>query len=313
MSAAIPSAPSRLTHGPGVSPDAALREDGLPGEHLYLTALDGVLLQGRRWLPEQQGVRAAVVFMHGIASHGAWFSETAAVLAEHGVAVYAPDRRGSGLSGGPRGHILRYGQAVSDAEQFLDLVAREHPGRPLFLIGSSWAAKPAVVIAARQQDRLAGLIFHGPVLFPQVDLTLPEKLLVLACHRSEPERPLPIPLRPELYTRNPAGVAYIEEDPYRLLTASARFFWETRRLDRARDRFTAELRLPVLLLMGTDDAIADPTETAVWITTLPSPDRKRLFYRGASHTLDFEPEPIVSAYRADLLRWLEDRADRGGR
>src|SRR5215204_1747940 len=60
-----------------------------PGEHLYVTAGDGVLLQGRRWLPEQAEARAAVIFMHGIASHGAWFAETAAFLAEHEIAVCA--------------------------------------------------------------------------------------------------------------------------------------------------------------------------------------------------------------------------------
>ncbi len=138
---------------------------------------------------------------------------------------------------------------------------------------------------------------------------------MLAYHRFKPERPIRIPLVPELYTRNPRGVAYIQEDPYRLLTASARFFWETRRLDRARDRFAAQLRLPVLLLMGTDDAIADATETAVWMTTLTSPDRTRRFYIGSSHTLDFEPEPVLGQYRADLLDWLEGHGRRpaGGR
>jgi alpha-beta hydrolase superfamily lysophospholipase len=284
-----------------------------PGEHLYLTAGDGVLLQGRRWLPEQTEARAAAIFMHGIASHGAWFAETAAFLAEHEIAVYALDRRGSGLSGGPRGHISSYGQAIADAEACLDLVAREHPGRPVFLIGSSWAAKLAVAVAARQQDRLAGLILHGPVLFPRVDLSVPQKLLVLTTHRSDSQRQVPIPLSPALYTKNPDGLAYIEGDPYRLLTASVRFFWETRRLDRARERFAERLKLPVLLVMGTEDAIADATATAVWITTLPTRNWIRRFYIGASHTLDFEPEPMVCQYREDLLGWLDGQIASGGR
>ena len=91
--------------------------------------------------------------------------------------------------------------------------AREQPGRPLFLIGSSWAAKLAVAIAARQQDRLAGLILHGPVLFPRVDLSLLQKLVVLALHRSDPERQIPIPLSPTSIPATRPGCAYIDATP----------------------------------------------------------------------------------------------------
>src|ERR671910_3848502 len=63
---------------------------------------DGVELHCLRWNGGAPP-RAAVIFLPGIASHGGWFAETAADLASAGVAVYAPDRRGSGRSGGPRG------------------------------------------------------------------------------------------------------------------------------------------------------------------------------------------------------------------
>jgi alpha-beta hydrolase superfamily lysophospholipase len=86
--------------------------------------------------------------LHGIASHAGWFGEAAAHLNEHGVAVYGPDRRGSGRSGGPRGHLARYQRALDDVEQLVRLVASEHPGTPVFLAASSWASKLAVVYAA---------------------------------------------------------------------------------------------------------------------------------------------------------------------
>src|SRR3954453_19715471 len=82
----------------------------------WLTAVDGLPLHYRAWLPESQPASAALLFSHGIASHGAWFAETPAFLAERGMAVYAPDRRGSGLSGGRRGHIDSYEQALSDLD-----------------------------------------------------------------------------------------------------------------------------------------------------------------------------------------------------
>ena len=118
----------------------------------------------RRWSSKQSDPWAVVVFLHGIASHGGWFGETATDLQTNGVAVYAP--RGSGLSGGRRGHLATYLRGLDDIEQVIHMVAGEHPGSPLFLAASSWAAKLGVVYAAERPAMLSGLLFLGPGLLP---------------------------------------------------------------------------------------------------------------------------------------------------
>jgi alpha-beta hydrolase superfamily lysophospholipase len=280
-----------------------------PGQHVTgdgrLPAVDGVGLHFRSWVPSGRSASGVLLFSHGIASHGAWFSETAAVLAEHGLAVYALDRRGSGLSDGRRGHIDRYEQALGDLDRMVDLVSHQQAGLPLFLVGSSWAAKIAVAYAGRRQHRLAGLLLHGPGLFPRVDLSLPRKLAVLLLHRTWPSATIEIPLVPESYTTDPEHLEYIRRDQHRLLKATARFFWETRRLDRARDGLAARLTLPILLQIGDADPIMDAPATCRWVHNLKAPDRTIIVYRGASHTLDFERAPTLEAYRADLLGWLK--------
>jgi alpha-beta hydrolase superfamily lysophospholipase len=130
---------------------------------------------------------------------------------------------------------------------------------------------------------------------------------VLAGHRFGHRQRIEIPLFPALYTRSPRWIDYVHDDPHRVLTASTRFYWETRRLDWARERLAAQLRLPVMLQMGTADRIADADATAAWVDRLPTLDRTSYLYAGASHTLDFEPEPLVSVYRADLFAWLDRR------
>jgi alpha-beta hydrolase superfamily lysophospholipase len=274
----------------------------------HLTATDGVLLHHRSWLPSDQRPAATMLFVHGIASHSAWFADTAAFLADRGIAVYAPDRRGSGLSGGPRGHMPSYEQAITDLHTTMDH-AVQHPDAPLFLAGSSWAAKLAVATAAQSQGRLSGLLLLGPGLFPRVDLTPRQKAAVLVAHRLRPEQQVSIPLVPWHYTRQAAPLAYIANDPYRLLTASARFFWETRRLDRVRSQLAGALTLPVLLQIGGADRIMDVRATCRWVNDLPSCDRTVVVYRDAAHTLDFEAEPTAHTYRAHLLGWLRRQLD----
>src|SRR4051794_27323357 len=115
---------------------------GLPAERLggadavssAVRADDGVELHVWRWSGARPWV--VVIFLHGIASHGGWFGETATDLREQGVAVYAPDRRGSGRSGGRRGHLDRYARALDDVAHVVRLAGSEHPGAPVFLAGS---------------------------------------------------------------------------------------------------------------------------------------------------------------------------------
>jgi acylglycerol lipase len=272
----------------------------------FITAGDGVGLHYLQWRSERSPPSAVVVFLHGIASHAGWFAETAADLNRQGVEVYGLDRRGSGRSGGPRGHLDRYERALDDVEQLVRLVASEHPDTPRFLAASSWAAKLAVAYAARRAAPLSGLLLLGPGLLPRVNLSPWRRVVVVAGHLVRPMARLPIPLTPELYTANPPYRDYIRSDPLRLLEATSQFFWQTARLDRRRRRDSARLALPVLLLQGEDDQMMDVPATRRWFERLGGEDKTYRAYPGAGHTLDFEPDR--SAYLGDLLAWLSTTA-----
>jgi len=271
----------------------------------FVTAGDGVELHHLHWPAAKPGPRATLVFLHGIASHADWFAETAADLARQGVAVYAPGAAPVGRSGGRRGHLDRYEQAIDDVDRMVRLAGSEQPGAPLFLAASSWAAKLAVVHASRRPVPSAGLLLLGPGLLATVGLSPARQAAVLAGHLVRPTARLPIPLTPELYTANPAYLEYIRADKLRLLEATTRFFWETLRLDRRRARASAGLRLPLLVLQGEADAMMDVPATRAWFDGLGTEDKTYRAYPGAGHTLDFEPDR--SRYLADMLAWLSDR------
>jgi alpha-beta hydrolase superfamily lysophospholipase len=266
---------------------------------------DGIDLHYRRWSDAKVRPRAVVIFIHGIASHGAWFAETATDLQRDGVAVYAPDRRGSGRSGGERGHLSRYERALDDIDEMVRLARSEYKDSPLVLAGSSWGAKLALVYGALRPDSLAGLMLLGPGLLPRVNLSIPRRLEVVAGHLVAPTARVAIPLTPELYTTNPDYLDYIRRDPLRLLTATLRFFWETARLDRRRRPASAALRIPLLVLQGEDDAMMDVASTRRWFSRLGVDDKTYRAYPGAGHTLDFEPDR--ARYLADMVEWLSSR------
>src|SRR5687767_3354704 len=66
---------------------------------------DGTPLSASLWRADRPN--AGLLIVHGMQSHAGWFevSATAGEIAQAGVTVLAYDRRGSGRSGGPPGHV----------------------------------------------------------------------------------------------------------------------------------------------------------------------------------------------------------------
>jgi len=272
------------------------------GGSRFFPAADGTLIHYLEWPTGHEGTRAVLVYLHGIASHAGWFAETAGILHARGIHVFAPDRRGSGQSGGTRGHLSSYEQALSDVQRMIEVIGREGSDVSCFLAGSSWAAKLALLYAVKRPEDLAGLVLIGPGLTPRINLPLGQRLGLLVRQLITPKADVPIPLWPALYTETKPYLDYIRNDPLRNLTATTRFYWETNRLDRQRDRAGRRLHLPLLVLMGEADAMMDVRATQRWFACVGSSDKTLELYPGAKHTLDFEPE--AHQYRAYLVDWI---------
>lgn len=269
-----------------------VRQDDQPGE---------VTLAYRYWEAKAPGDSA--VYLHGIAGHSLWFSAAASRLVAAGISVYAPDRRGSGLNQqlGP-GDVDSHTTVLRDIERFVRLARRERPTGKVFLLAGCWGAKAGAVFAARAGELIDGLALIAPALSVRVKLP-PRDLIGVACSLLvSPRRQFRIPLEPEQYTENRRYQRFVATDARRLLTASARFFLATARLDRLAARAPGAIRVPVLLLCGGRDVIVDPAGLRAWYARLAADDRALKVYPEFAHILEFEDRR--DEYLADLLAWL---------
>lgn len=266
-----------------------------------LAARDGAALQYRLFrAPEEP--RGALVYLHGIQSHGGWYLDTAQEVARRGYSMYLTDRRGSGASTEQRGYFESREQLVGDVREFVDLARADHPGQPVFLVGGCWGARPAVTFAVESQDSLAGLILISPALAAKVDLTVPEKLKVIAGGTLRPRSKVRIPLSPELFTRNPKWLQFIREDPLVLHEVATSFFLKQALWDKWIAKQTG-LRLPLLLLQSGRDEIVDVPKVRTWFERQASEDKRYVLYPEFDHLLDFEDER--GRYWDDLVEWLD--------
>jgi alpha-beta hydrolase superfamily lysophospholipase len=260
-------------------------------------ASDGYELAVHRYLPPNQP-RGRVVYLHGIQSHAGWYEASCAALMAAGFTVEFLDRRGSGRNTVARGDTPSWQRLVDDVAELLA------SGPPAVLLSVSWGGKVAVAVEQCHPGRTRGVGLITPGICPQLGPPLLTRLRIGGAWLLAPTRTFPIPLDdPALFTANPVRQAYIREDPLALRRATARFFIESVRLDAAIAR--ARVTVPVLLMLAGKDRITHNERTRAYVARLGTPAVRVLEYDGASHTLEFEPDP--SAVLGDLTGWVAER------
>lgn len=267
-------------------------------------ACDGTPIAYREW--EGRKHKNVIIYLHGMESHAGWFVETGNLLNEKGFHVYAADRRGSGLNKKNRGHIESYWTFIDDVKEFVDLAREEHPGRKIYLMGLCWGGKIAVTFAAYHQDLIDGLILTSPAIKTKVTLTLKSKLDVFFSNFFSPQKLFNVPLEDYMFTRNQKYLTFIKEDKLKLKKVTARFLFETGRMNLHFNKVAHKVRIPVLVLLAGEDLIVDNEGVKKWFAKIGSKDKMIKIYPGCYHSLHFEAAKNIINYIANWVRREEN-------
>lgn len=265
---------------------------------------DGYLLNGRLWRPRGQASDTAILYLHGIQSHGGWFEWSASLLAAQRCAVLLPDRRGSGLNDALRGDVPAALRWRHDLDEIAANAEQQLGARRFALVGVSWGAKVAIDWALHNPKRAAAVLLIGPGLFPSVGLPLATRARVAGAAGLSPRSQFPIPLDdPALFTDSPAGQQFIADDPLKLTTATARFLWHSTLLDfRLRRLAAGALRTPLTVVLAGRDRIIDNTPTEAWARRIAGRGCAIRRLESEMHTPEFSESP--QPFTAVLQDWL---------
>ena len=285
----------------------------MPYEERWFTTFDGLRLRAKSWSPAK-GPSAVIVLVHGFTEHSGRYAHLAAHLCQRGHAVCAIDLRGHGGSQGDRAWVRSFDDYLADVEGFIGQVRQKYPGKPLFVLGHSMGGTVVVLLGIDRRLAATGAIVSGaelkmpPHLFPVL-----RRLAGLAsrvCPRLRLVR-----LGMKRLSRDPQVVADFEADP---LNFHGRF---TVRIGaeilRAVRRITPrmeDVRVPLLILHASADAVADVEGSRELYARAGSADKGLKIYDGLYHDLFHEPEK--DRVVADVVEWLEaragsDQSDRG--
>jgi alpha-beta hydrolase superfamily lysophospholipase len=277
------------------------------GGHGMTIARDGVSIAWRAFLPER--ARAAFVVVHGAAEHGGRYADLVDRLTASRCAVFAPDLRGHGLSGGRRGGVKRFELFIDDLERVVDEVVAPLGSLPRFVLGYSLGGAVVMRYALRHQDSLSGLVLAAPAIGLGSEFSSAAFAAARVLRVAVPRLRL-IGLKPEAMMQDPRVVRLYRADPLvHHGKLESGLVGETVRAMAALPAQIRELTVPLLILHGEDDTSADPEGSRTGLERAGSADKELHFYSGMRH--DVFNEPGREAALDDLIAWVDRQLGAG--
>ena len=203
---------------------------------------------------------STLVLVHGLQSHAGWFVDAGPRLAERGVAVYAPDRRGSGAdTSGVRGDIADYRHWLMDLEQVIRQARADYPRSSIHLVGHCFGANVALGCALRKHvdNHVRSVVMLTPGLYVLPGYGLFDRLRIGLASVFAPETRFRVPQDDALFSRDPEVVAWIGADTLGARSVTARCLVQVDRMLRELRNSLGNLDVPLLVVEASRDRLSD--------------------------------------------------------
>jgi len=277
-------------------------------KHGFTTSPDGACLFYRFWTPAGNAdPKDVVLVLHGIGLHSGVYKSTATQLNKAGIAVYAVDTRGHGLSCGKRGNVPEPATETGDITSMLGTIRQRYPHAELFLMGESMGTIFALNYARENSADISGLILLSPVFgvnrrqYEQFKmwLYLPDLLFL----RDKPD----IDLQGRGAThdkRNVEPTVPQAPDPLVYDKISVNYILELRRNRAHWTDAAPQVRVPTLVMKGDLDRVGSPGSTRRMFALLDTQDKEYDTYPNVQHSLltSSESPEILSSLSGWIVR-----------
>ncbi len=264
-------------------------------------ATDGFQLFERWWVPEGE-TKAVVVIVHGLAEHSGRYAHVAQRLNENGYAVYTFDLRLHGRSGGAKAFAKSFDDYLADLDVFLAKVREREPQKPLFVLGHSMGGAITTLHTITRKPDIRGLMLSAAALKMGDDISPILIGLSGIIGSIFPKLPT-VKLDSGAISRDPEVIRSYDTDPlnYRGGTP-ARTGAEIVRATRMIGERMEEIAVPLLIMHGTRDRLANIEGSKELNERARSADKTLKLYEGLYHEILNEPEK--DEVMADIIEWM---------
>jgi len=268
----------------------------------YLKGVGVTDIYYQYWLPENEP-EAILLVVHGLAEHSGRYMNVVNFLVPSGYAVYGIDHIGHGKSDGKKGYVQRFEDYTTTLKKYFDMVREWHPEKPIFLIGHSMGGLISAAYLLKYQDELTGAVLSGPGI--KVPDTISQATIFAGNILSfiMPKAGL-VQLDAEGVSRDPAVVDAYASDPL-VYTGkiTARLGAELLKAMKCVTEQAPKIRLPIMIVQGSDDKLVDPGGAQLLYDLVSSKDKTIKIYNGFYHEVFNEPEHELVLN--DVKIWIE--------
>jgi alpha-beta hydrolase superfamily lysophospholipase len=260
---------------------------------------NGLVLKGMIRSPGEE-IRAVVVLVHGLGDHIQRFEYWSDLFCQEGVAFTGVDLPGHGRSGGKRGHIESYRLLDEMINILLDSCRKTFPGIPLYLYGHSLGGGIVLNYIVKNNPRIKGAIVTSPWL--KLSFEPPKSKVILASIMKNimPGLVQPSGLNISYISHDPAVIERYKNDPLVHDRISVSLFDGAMKAAKNSLENAAQLKVPLLLLHGSDDQITSPEGSREFSQKSGKTDLK--IWPGGYHELHNEPfKDEVFKY---IINWI---------
>jgi alpha-beta hydrolase superfamily lysophospholipase len=222
----------------------------------FLTSRDGTRLAYRAWPLANAKVTLAVA--HGLGEHAGRYSDFAIAMARRGIGTFAVDLRGHGQSAGQRGHVDSWTQWTEDIGAFVDEVKRSADGEVVPLGHSFGGAAMLSTVLAGNVPGAKRFIVSSPALKTKVRVPQWKMTLGNVTSSFVPHLALSNEVDAGTLSRIPEVVRAYRADALVHSKISSRLYTEWQRATRDVLARAGDIKIPFLILAGTDDQLIDP-------------------------------------------------------
>ncbi len=246
-----------------------------------------------------------VIIVHGYCEHSLRYGHVVNALTEAGYNVYLFDQRGHGKSDGPRAAVLRFEEYLEDMDVFLEQVRKSYGEGPLFLLGHSMGGLVVAHYTLSRRPDIAGVVLSSPYLGLKVKVPAWKEALARVTSRLVPSLSLKSEIDPHLLSHDGGMVEEYISDPAVSKLNNARWYTESSASQDYCQENARSFPVPMLLMHGGDDRIADPDASRRFFKRVGREDSKLVIHEGFFHEIFNETGRDVVL--AMTVEWLNER------
>jgi alpha-beta hydrolase superfamily lysophospholipase len=221
-----------------------------------INSFDGTSLFYRAWPRPNAKVTFAVV--HGLGDHSGRYVAFADAMARRGMATYAVDLRGHGMSAGQRGHVDSWSQWTEDVAAFVHHVEGSTTGEVVPLGHSFGGAAMLSTVLAGKLDHSKRFVVSSPALKLKVAVPQWRLSFAEAASRVMPRFAQSNQVDAGMLSRIPEVATAYRSDPLVHSKISGRMFTEWHHATKEILVRAGAIKIPFLILAGTADRLIDP-------------------------------------------------------